>query len=122
MPLPFLLKPRMTLARTIKLYKLPDTPQTPGLRVMEDKDVPGVTAMLNDYLKKFRVTQVFSEEEVAHMWVGGAGVGLAGRCAGGRTEGGLAGRGDGRREMVARSIGVHIVAGKCLLCQSRLID
>lgn len=115
MPLPFLLKPRMTLARTIKLYKLPDTPQTPGLRVMEDKDVPGVTAMLNDYLKKFRVTQVFSEEEVAHMWVGGLVLGWLGG-AGGR------GGGQGRREMVARSIGVHIVAGGYLLCQSCLID
>lgn len=122
MPLPFLFKPRMTLARTIKLYKLPDTPQTPGLRVMEDKDVPGVTAMLNDYLKKFRVTQVFSEEEVAHMWVRGLSLGWLGGAGG--KDGGRAcwEGGQGRREMVARSIGVHIVAGGYLLCQSRLID
>lgn len=32
----------MTMARTLKLYKLPDQPATPGLRQMEDKDVPQV--------------------------------------------------------------------------------
>lgn len=37
------LAPRMTMARTLKLYKLPDVPQTPGLRQMEAKDVPQVT-------------------------------------------------------------------------------
>lgn len=32
----------MTMARTLKLYKLPDVPQTPGLRQMEGRDVPQV--------------------------------------------------------------------------------
>lgn len=32
----------MTMARTIKLYKQPDQPATPGLRPMEDRDVPQV--------------------------------------------------------------------------------
>jgi hypothetical protein len=36
------LAPRMTMARTLKLYRLPDQPQTPGLRQMENKDVPQV--------------------------------------------------------------------------------
>ncbi len=30
----------MTLARTLKLYKLPDAPQTPGLRQMRAEDAP----------------------------------------------------------------------------------
>ena len=33
----------MTMARTLKLYKLPDQPQTSGLRQMEDRDVPQVS-------------------------------------------------------------------------------
>ena len=36
------LAPRMTMARTIRLYKLPDTPQTPGFRTMERRDLPQV--------------------------------------------------------------------------------
>ena len=34
------LQPRMTMARTLKLYKLPDAPQTPGLRQMRAEDAP----------------------------------------------------------------------------------
>jgi len=33
---------RMTLARAMKLYKLPTAPLTPGLRPMEEKDVKQV--------------------------------------------------------------------------------
>ena len=36
------LQPRMTLARTLKLFKLPDQPQTPGLRPLTSEDVPQV--------------------------------------------------------------------------------
>jgi len=36
------LQPRMTMARTIKLYKLPDKPKTPGIRPLEKRDVPQV--------------------------------------------------------------------------------
>lgn len=32
------LQPRMTLARTLKLYKLPDAPQVPGIRLMRPDD------------------------------------------------------------------------------------
>lgn len=32
----------MTMARTLKLYKLPEEPQTPGLRQMQPADVPQV--------------------------------------------------------------------------------
>ena len=37
---------RMTMSRTIKLYKLPDSPVTPGFRKMELRDVPAVTRCL----------------------------------------------------------------------------
>jgi glycylpeptide N-tetradecanoyltransferase len=36
------MQPRMTLARTLKLYKLPDQPQTLGLRPLTAQDVPQV--------------------------------------------------------------------------------
>ena len=42
-PSPFLFQPRMTMARTIKLYKLPDETATPGLRRMRPEDVPQVS-------------------------------------------------------------------------------
>ena len=60
------LAPRMTLARTIKLYKLPSTPATPGLRPMRESDAPAVAALLNAYLAKFKLAQKFTPEEAAH--------------------------------------------------------
>merc|ERR1712032_429792 len=60
------LGPRMTMARTIKLYKVPDQPQIPGMRKMEKKDVPRVTELVAGYLKKFPLHPEFTPEEVAH--------------------------------------------------------
>lgn len=60
------LGPRMTMSRTIKLYKLPDSPITPGFRKMELHDVPAVTRLLRDYLKKFLVAPDFDENDVEH--------------------------------------------------------
>ncbi|GJZ62574.1 glycylpeptide N-tetradecanoyltransferase 1-like protein [Tanacetum coccineum] len=60
------LGPRMTMSRTIKLYKLPDSPVTPGFRKMELHDVPAVTRLLRDYLKKFVVAPDFDENDVEH--------------------------------------------------------
>merc|ERR1712187_460714 len=47
------LGPRMTMARTIKLYKVPEESQIPGMRRMRDSDIPRVTALGTGYLKKF---------------------------------------------------------------------
>lgn len=44
------LAPRMTMARTVKLYKLPDQASAP-LRAMTPADVPSVTRLLNSYLE-----------------------------------------------------------------------
>nr|GEV71139.1 glycylpeptide N-tetradecanoyltransferase 1-like [Tanacetum cinerariifolium] len=60
------LGPRMTMSRTIKLYKSPDSPVTPGFRKMELHDVPAVTRLLRDYLKKFIVAPDFDENDVEH--------------------------------------------------------
>jgi glycylpeptide N-tetradecanoyltransferase len=57
---------RMTMARMQKLYKLPDQPQSPGLRPMQPDDVEQVHKLLMDYLQNFSLRVVFSKEEVAH--------------------------------------------------------
>ena len=44
------LAPRMTMQRTIKLYKLPAEPTITGLRPLELKDVPAARELLNNYL------------------------------------------------------------------------
>ena len=41
----------------------------PGLRPMEEKDVPSVTKQLNEYNRQFPCAQLFSEEEVAHNFL-----------------------------------------------------
>lgn len=58
----------MTMQRTLKLFKLPDYPRTPGFRKMEPKDNEKVVTLLNDYLKKFDLVPIFSEEDFKHWF------------------------------------------------------
>lgn len=60
------LGPRMTMARTIKLYKVPDTPQLSGMREMQPKDVQRVAEMVTGYLKKFSLHPEFTADEIGH--------------------------------------------------------
>lgn len=46
------LSERMTLARSMRIHKLPDGPQITGLRPMQPADVPRVHTLLNRYLSK----------------------------------------------------------------------
>lgn len=57
---------RMTMSRTIKLYKLPEQTSTPGFRKMEPHDVPAVTRLLRNYLMQFAVAPDFDENDVEH--------------------------------------------------------
>ncbi|XAR54533.1 Glycylpeptide N-tetradecanoyltransferase [Bertholletia excelsa] len=57
---------RMTMSRTIKLYKLPESTATPGFRKMEPHDVPGITRLLRNYLSQFYVAPDFDENDVEH--------------------------------------------------------
>lgn len=57
---------RMTMSRAIKLYKLPNSTSTPGLRKMELCDVPAVTRLLKNYLSQFVVAPDFDDNEVEH--------------------------------------------------------
>ncbi|CAD7947654.1 unnamed protein product [Amoebophrya sp. A25] len=62
------LQPRMTMSRTVKLYQLPATAQTPGFRIMEERDIPQVTDLLNNFLQKYLLRPIMSKDEVRH-WV-----------------------------------------------------
>ena len=69
------LQPRMTMNRTVRLYRLPDHPSTPGLRPMTMKDVPSARKLLANYLKKFKLHIVFdTDEEFAHWMLPREGV------------------------------------------------
>lgn len=57
---------RMTMSRTIKLYKLPESTVTPGFRKMEIHDVPAVTRLIRNYLSHFVVAPDFDENDVEH--------------------------------------------------------
>jgi glycylpeptide N-tetradecanoyltransferase len=60
------LGPKMTMARMVKLFKLPAEVATAGLRPMEPRDVPSAHKLLMEYLEKFQLKIAFSEEEVGH--------------------------------------------------------
>lgn len=63
------LQPRMTLARTIKLYALKSEPSVPGIRVMEDKDVGEACALVRKYLSRFEMHVVLNEEDFRHWYM-----------------------------------------------------
>jgi glycylpeptide N-tetradecanoyltransferase len=58
--------PRMTLARTIKLYRLPDQTKTPGIRPMVPMDVPSACKLWTEHCKRFDMSVEFSEDEFGH--------------------------------------------------------
>jgi len=60
------LGPRMTMARTIKLYKVPDKPQLSGMRAMETKDIQRVFELVSNYLNKFALHPEFNADELGH--------------------------------------------------------
>ncbi|EFA05466.1 Glycylpeptide N-tetradecanoyltransferase-like Protein [Tribolium castaneum] len=49
----------MTMQRTLKLYKLPDSPRTPGFRKLTEAD----------YLRKFDLSPLFTEEDFVHWFL-----------------------------------------------------
>lgn len=60
------LGPRMTMARTIKLYALKQETQVPGLRPLTKDDVPAACALLQEYNQQFDMCVRMTEEEFAH--------------------------------------------------------
>lgn len=56
-----------TKAREIAKNQLPGHTSTPGLRPMQSKDIEAVRDLLNRYLRRFELTQSFSDEEIDHL-------------------------------------------------------
>jgi glycylpeptide N-tetradecanoyltransferase len=63
------LHPVESMAEMVKRHRLPRNPRLPGFRAMAPADVPEVTVKLNQYLSKFKIAQVFNEQEVAHWFL-----------------------------------------------------
>merc|ERR1711904_467895 len=62
------LGPRMTMARTIKLYKVPSQSQLMGMRQMTPEDLPRVWELVTSYLKRFHLHPELELDELGH-WV-----------------------------------------------------
>lgn len=60
------LRKNMTLARTIKLYKLPESPLIPGFRRMEPKDIDQVCTLYHKFMQDMDYYQRMSIEEARH--------------------------------------------------------
>jgi len=59
----------MTIARTIKLYKLPEEPLCKGIRALAPKDISSACKLINKYLEKFLIRPIFTEVEFAHWFL-----------------------------------------------------
>jgi glycylpeptide N-tetradecanoyltransferase len=66
----------MTLARMIRLFKVPSTPHLGNsLREMEEEDVPAVAALYTRYMQRFDMAPAMSVDEVRHQLLSGKGTG-----------------------------------------------
>lgn len=67
----------MTLARMIRLHKLPERPRllNQGFREMEERDVAEVTALYAAYMARFGLAIVLTEDEVRHQFLSSRGTG-----------------------------------------------
>lgn len=63
------LGPRLNKARAIRLFKVPDKAQLPGIRPMQERDVRAVQRLLMEYLRRFSIYVDFTQEEVAHFFL-----------------------------------------------------
>ncbi|KAG0047847.1 glycylpeptide N-tetradecanoyltransferase [Gryganskiella cystojenkinii] len=64
----------MTMARLVKLYKLKAETSTPGLRLIEERDVVQVKDLLNRYLSGFDFAPNFEEADIRHWFLSRPGV------------------------------------------------
>ncbi|TFK76301.1 N-myristoyl transferase [Pluteus cervinus] len=67
----------MTLARMIRVHKVPST-TTLSIREMEEKDVDQVTELFEKYMRRFDLVPELSKEEVKHQFLSGMGRGEVG--------------------------------------------
>ncbi|KAG4302683.1 hypothetical protein PCK1_001038, partial [Pneumocystis canis] len=58
-----------TIERQIQKFKLPEETSTPGLRPIAIQDLKQVSELLTCFLKKFELSQIFSDDEVKHWLI-----------------------------------------------------
>lgn len=58
----------MTMQRTVKLYRLPEATKTLGIYPLTAKDMHAAFENMAEYLKKFSLAPVFSEEDFKHWF------------------------------------------------------
>lgn len=63
----------MTLARMIRVYKTDTTPHLPGLREMEEKDIPQVADLFAQYMQRFNMAPIMTVGEIRHLFLSGRG-------------------------------------------------
>lgn len=68
------LQPRMTMARTIKLYALRDATSVPGIRPLRSDDVPEAAALFNKYCEQFSLHVSMTTDEFEHWFLPREGV------------------------------------------------
>lgn len=61
------LMPRMTMTRTMRLFKLPDQPQIPGIQPMLPEHCESARNLLNQYLSQFKMAPHLSTGEFTHQ-------------------------------------------------------
>ncbi|XP_011495027.1 PREDICTED: glycylpeptide N-tetradecanoyltransferase 2 [Ceratosolen solmsi marchali] len=64
----------MTMQRTLKFYKLPETTKVPGFRKFASDDVAQCHKLLNNYLNKFDLAPIFTQEEFTHWFMPQTGI------------------------------------------------
>ncbi|KAK0074225.1 hypothetical protein PV325_009175 [Microctonus aethiopoides] len=64
----------MTMQRTLKFYKLPENPKVQGFRKLEIEDVSQTHKLLNEYLGKFDLAPIFTEDEFRHWFLPQSGI------------------------------------------------
>eukprot|EP00826_Nyctotherus_ovalis_P056725 TRINITY_DN7718_c0_g1_i7.p1 TRINITY_DN7718_c0_g1~~TRINITY_DN7718_c0_g1_i7.p1 ORF type:complete len:111 (+),score=33.56 TRINITY_DN7718_c0_g1_i7:233-565(+) len=56
-----------SLEEVIEAHKFPKAPEIPGIRTFTEKDISQVAALFQEYMKKFKIHPVFSEETLKQM-------------------------------------------------------
>ncbi|RDB20961.1 Glycylpeptide N-tetradecanoyltransferase [Hypsizygus marmoreus] len=77
----------MTLARMIRVNKVPSYHSIPGIREMEERDLLQVADLFTRYMKRFDMAPVFDIDEVKHQFLSGVGTGAVGEGGPGRRVG-----------------------------------
>lgn len=76
----------MTLARMVRLNKLPPATALHGLREMEERDLVAVARLFTQYMGRFDMVPLYVVDEVRHQFLSGMGEGAVGSGGPGRRQ------------------------------------